>query len=227
MKKDEESAGIFVKELPEIEAALQEARLHSVPQNMPVVGALTFYKLTDPQKYTQFISWIKKNCIAEAPNIHMGDLISIYDKVYENTPKNVFMSMQFSDETKDTYQTVKDVQEILKRENGIEFNIIKVDEHKDGYSDEIYQRIVDGIEASSLVIADLSYGNKNVHHEIGYAQGRGKKILLLYKTRDGVDAKTEIGSNLSMHDQVRFKNQTELRPILLRRIRNYFGVTTD
>lgn len=227
LKADEESAEIFVKELPEIEAALQEARLHSVPQNMPVVGALTFYKLTDPQKYTQFISWIKKNCIAEAPNIHMGDLISIYDKVYENTPKNVFMSMWFSDKTMDTFQTLKDVKEILKRENGIDFRIIKVDEHKDGYSDEIYRRIVDGIEASSLIVADLSYGNKNVHHEIGYAQGRGKKILLLYQTRDGVDTKTEIGSNISMHDQVRFKNQTELRPMLLRRIRHFFGIETE
>lgn len=148
-------------------------------------------------------------------------------KVYENTPKNVFMSMWYSDKTIDTYQTLKDVQEILKRENGIDFRIIKVDEHKDGYSDEIYRRIVDGIESSSLVIADLSYGNRNVHHEIGYAQGVGKKVLLLYQVRDDVAAKDEIGSNISMHDQVRFKNQTELRPILLRRIRNYFGITTE
>ena len=227
LKKEEESADIFAKQLPEIEKALQEAKLHSVPQNMPVIGALSYYRLTDAQKYTQFIPWIKQNCIAEASDIHMSDLISIYDKVYENTPKNVFMSMWFSDKTMDTYQTLKDVQEILKRENGIDFRIIKVDEHKDGYSDEIYRRIVDGIESSSLVVADLSYGNRNVHHEIGYAQGRGKKVLLLYQTRNGIEAKDEIGSNISMHDQVRFKNQTELRPILLRRIRNYFGITTE
>lgn len=224
IEKDDNSIDSFVAQLPEIEAALQEAQLHIIPQNMPVVGALSFYKITDAQKYTQFIPWIKKNCIAEAPDLHMNDLIGIYDKVYENTPKNVFMSMWFSDKTADTYQTLKDVQEILKRENGIDFKIIKVDEHKDGYSDEIYSRIVDGIEASSLVVADLSYGNRNVHHEIGYAQGRGKKILLLYQTRESVEAKEEIGSNISMHDQVRFKNQTELRPALLRRIRNYFGV---
>lgn len=227
LKEDDSSVDSFTVQLPEIEAALQEAQLHSIPQNMPVVGALSFYKLTDTHKYTQFIPWIKKNCIAEAPGIHLGDLISIYDKVYENTPKNVFMSMWFSHKTMDTYQTMRDVQEILKRENGINFRIIKVDEHKDGYSDEIYRRIVDGIEASSLVVADLSYGNRNVHHEIGYAQGRGKKVLLLYQEREGVEAKDEIGSNISLHDQVRFKNQTELRPALLRRIRNYFGVEVN
>lgn len=217
----------FCSHLPVIENALQEAKLHSVPQNIAVIGAISYYRLTDPSKYQSFLSWATKNNIAQAPNIHMEDLIQIFDKVYENMPKSVFMSMQFSPETEDTFQTVKDVRDILKREDGIDFNIIKVDEHKDGYSDEIYHRIVDGIQAASLVIADLSYGNKNVHHEIGYAQGVGKKVLLLYQMRDGVDAKKEIGSNISMHDQVRYKNQTELRPALLRRIRHFFGIKAE
>ena len=47
--------------------------------------------------------------------------------------------------------------------------LIKVDEHHDGYSDDIYGRIVDGIKKASLVVADLSYGNRNVHYEIGLA----------------------------------------------------------
>ena len=224
LPKDESSIEAFASQFPEIEKALQEAKLKSVPQNMSVIGALSYYKLTDSQKFIQFIEWIKKNCIVEVPNLHINDLINIYDKIYDNTPKCVFMSMWFSKETQDTYQTLMDVQKILKTENGIDFRIIKVDEHKDGYSDEIYHRIVDGIESSSLVIADLSYGNKNVHHEIGFAQGRNKRILLLYQIREGTNSKDEIGSNISMHDQVRFKNQTELRPQLLRRIRNFFGI---
>lgn len=138
--------------------------------------------------------------------------------------KSVFMSMKFGEETVNTYQTVKDVKEILKRENNIDLKIIKVDEHEDGYSDEIYHRIIDGIREASLVIADLSYGNKNVHHEIGYAQGIGKKVLLIYQIRDGIDPKEEIGSNISMHDQLRFTNIVELRSQLLKRIRNFFGI---
>lgn len=216
----------FTEQLPLIESALQEAQIYSIPQNIAVMGAISFYKLTDVGKYMQFITWIKKNSIGLAPDIHMNDLISIFDKVYENIPKAVFMSMQFSPETEDTYQTVRDVQDILQREDGINFKIIKVDEHKDGYSDEIYHRIVDGIKEAALVIADLSYGNKNVHHEIGFAQGMNKKVLLLYQEREGVDPKKEIGSNISMHDQVRYKNQTDLRPKLLRRIRHFFGINT-
>ena len=112
----------------------------------------------------------------------MSDLINIYDKVYENTPKNVFMSMWFSDKTMDTYQTLKDVQEILKRENGIDFRIIKVDEHKDGYSDEIYRRIVDGIDASSFraLFSRLRNFWSN-WHEVGNGQASPSVIIGLPK----------------------------------------------
>lgn len=223
----EESLSIFESQLCDIETALREAQLHNVPQNLAVIGALSFYKLTDQDKYQQFILWIKENCISEAPDIHMQDLISIYDKVYENTPKSVFISMKFGDETEDTYQTIRDIKDTLKRENRIDLNIVKVDEHTDGYSADIYGRIVDGIRHSSLVIADLSYGNKNVHYEIGYAQAIGKKVLLIYHQRVGTDPKDEIGSNISMFDQLRFKNQADLRPKLLKKIRQFFRIPDD
>ena len=71
-------------------------------------------------------------------------------------------------------EKIEKVREEL-RDYNIILDIIKVDEHKDGYSDYIYRRIVEGIDSCDLLIADLTYGNKNVHHEIGYAQGRGKK----------------------------------------------------
>lgn len=218
---------MFSGQLPEIDHALRDAQLQRLPQNIAVIGALSFYKLTDQSKYHRFIYWIKENCIADAPNIHMHDLISIYDKVYENSPKAVFISMKFGAETEDTYQAIKDIKDILKRENNFDLKIIRVDEHEDGYSDEIYHRIVDGIREASLVIADLSYGNKNVHHEIGYAQGIGKKVLLIYQSRDGVDSKSEIGSNISMHDQLRFKTRAELRPQLLLKLRQFFGISSD
>ena len=227
LPESENAFDLFSGQLNEIEYALRDAQLQSLPQNIAVIGALSFYKLIDQDKYLRFISWIKENCITDAPNIHMHDLISIYDKVYENSPKAVFISMKYGSETEDTYQTIKDIKDTLMRENNFDLKIIRADEHEDGYSDEIYHRIIDGIKEASLVIADLSYGNKNVHHEIGYAQGIGKKVLLLYQTRDGVDSKSEIGSNISMHDQLRYKTRAELRPNLLLKLKQYFGISSD
>lgn len=87
------------------------------------------------------------------------------------------MSMWFNEKTKDTYKEVKDVKKIVKEKCNIDIEIMKEDEHKDGYSDDISKRIIESIDNCDLLIADLSYGNKNLHHEIGYAQG--KKVLLL------------------------------------------------
>jgi hypothetical protein len=220
----DEAVNIFCAQLPQIESALQEARLQVIPDNLAVIGAVSFYKLTNATKYQQFLTWVKENSIISAPGLHMNDLIQIFDQIYENRPKSIFVSMQFCRETEDTYQTIKDVRDILKRENGLEINLIKVDEHHDGYSDEIFHRIINGIKESSLVIADLTFGNKNVHHEIGYAQGLNKKVLLIYKKREGVLTNSEIGSNIFMHDQVRFLNQTELRNVLLDKFRQFFGL---
>lgn len=228
LTKSEDAVGILTSKLSEINDALRESTTHIPLENIAVIGALSYYKLSDNKdKYHRFLVWMNQNSIAEIDNLHMQDLIKIFDKVYDNLPKTVFMSMWFNEKTKDTYQTVTDVRDILKREDNVDLKIIKVDEHSDGCSGEIYSRIIQGIEQSALVIADLSYGNKNVHHEIGYAQGKNKKILLLYHERDGVDSKTEIGSNISMHDQLRFKNQTELRPELLKRIRDYLGIAKE
>ena len=82
-------------------------------------------------------------------------------------------------------------------------------------------------KAASFVIADLLYGNENVHHEIGFAQGLNKKGCFYIGCEKGGNPKKEIGSNISMHDQLRYKNQTELRPMLLRRIRHFFGVKDE
>ena len=204
LKEEEKSVDVFVDELENIEVALKEAELHSVPKNVAVLGTLSFYKLESYEKYKSFIQWIKQNSIVDAPKIHMADLISIYDKVFENTPKSIFVSMQFCDSTADTYQTIKDIRDAIKRESGVEINLIKVDEHHDGYSGDIYERIIEEIKKSALVIADLSYGNRNVHHEIGLAQGMGKKVLLLYKLRDAIDARQEIEQTF---EQINFTDE--------------------
>lgn len=210
--------------LQDINSALQAATIAGVPNNLAVIGAFSYYKLSNPQKAQNFMSWVKKNNLTDISELHICDVLNIYDKIYENCSKKVFMSMWFNEKTSDTYQAVKDVKEILCKDHNVELEVIKVDEHNDGYSDSISKRITDGIDSCSLLIADLSYGNKNVHHEIGYAQGKDKKVLMLYHSRDGADPSAEIGSNLSMHDQLRFRTYGDLRERLLKKIIEYFEI---
>lgn len=222
IEQNDESLKTIYNALLDINVALQAATLVNVPKNLAIIGAFTYYTLADKPKSVEFLKWVKKNSLTEITDLHIYDVIDIYDKIYDNSPKRIFMSMWFSQKTADTYKEVKDVKEIVLRDYNIEIEIIKVDEHKDGYSDVISKRIIEGIDSCDLLIADLSYGNKNVHHEIGYAQGKGKKVLLLYHIRDGANASEEIGSNLSMHDQLRFSTYGELRIGLIEKIKNRF-----
>lgn len=224
IKKSCRSVKVVSAALADINKALQETFSVGIPQNLAIMGAFTFYFLKDERKAYEFLKWTKKNNLMGISDLHMDDVIDIYDKMYDSTPKKIFMSMWFNKLTEDTYKEVKDVKEIILRDYNIELEIIKVDEHKDGYSDVISKRILEGIDNCDLLIADLSYGNKNVHHEIGYAQGKGKKVLLLYHVRDGVDPSEEIGSNLSMHDQLRFHTYVELRTGLLQKIKDRFSL---
>lgn len=224
IKKDEEDVCSLITALKEIDEALKTAVLIEAPNNLAVIGAFSYYKLLDEHKADKFLKWVKKNNLTQISDVHICDIINIYDKIYDNSPKKVFMSMWFNKKTEDTYNQVKDVKEIVARDYNIEIDIIKVDEHKDGYSDVISKRIIEGIDSCDLLIADLSYGNKNVHHEIGYAQGKGKKVLLIYHNREGASASDEIGSNLSMHDQLRFTTYHELRDGLLQKIKDRFSL---
>lgn len=227
LKEENGTIYIFINQMSIIEDVLKNVLANSATRNLAVVGALTYYIISDRAKAERFIIWIKKNHIIDAANIHVDDLISIFDKVYENTPRKVFVSMKFGKATDDTYQTIKDVRNIMKIEDHIDFEILRVDEHEEGVSGDIFQRIVDEMNSADLVIADLSYGNLNVHHEIGYAQGLGKRVLLLYQTRDGIKPDDEIGSNIKMYDQLRYTNQTELRPALLKKLRDFYGIHKD
>lgn len=224
IEESDESVGVIMNALVDINRALQEAVLVGVPQNLAVMGAFTFYTIADKRKAEQFLKWVKTNRLIEISDLHIDDLINIYDKIYDNVPKKIFMSMWFNEKTADTYKEVNDVKAIVLRDYNVELEIIKVDEHKDGFSEVISKRIIDGIDSCDLLIADLTYGNKNVHHEIGYAQGKGKKVLLLYHVREGTSPSDEIGSNLSMHDQLRFNTYGELREKLLQKIKDRFSL---
>lgn len=224
IKESDESVSIISEVLKNINEALKYAETVGVPNCLAVIGALTYYTLTDKCKADKFLKWAQDNRLTDIPELHICDVIDIYDKIYDNAPKKIFISMWFDGKTKDTYKEVKDVKKIVKEKYNVELDIIKVDENKDGYSDDIGKRIIEGIDNCDLLIADLSYGNKNVHHEIGYAQGKGKKVLLLYKIRDGVNPSDEIGSNLSMLEQLRFTTYGELREGLLEKIKDRFSL---
>lgn len=100
--------------------------------------------------------------------------------------------------------------------------LIRVDEHHEGTTGQISDRIFRDIESAGLVIADLSSGKLNVPHEIGYAMGL-KKDLILVHNGTSEEAEKHIPSNIRMFEQIRFNGDYQtLQNEIKRRLIDYY-----
>jgi len=112
----------------------------------------------------------------------------------------------------------------------IEIRTIRIDQFDTGYSYEINAEVLRLIEASGLLIADLTHGNKNVYQEIGYLMGlnQGKGIshenfLLVHNGSIG-DAKRDIGFNIAGIKQLRLNDTNALREAVRYQVSKFYGL---
>ena len=93
--------------------------------------------------------------------------------------RKVFVVMPFSKEFGDVYRYgIKPACEAAGAQ------CIRVDEQifTEGILDHIYQQI----DSADLVVGEMSLHNPNVDHEIGYAKGRRKKVLLIARNASDI-----------------------------------------
>jgi hypothetical protein len=161
-----------------------------------------------------------------------ADLIKIFEKIAESRKRQIFISMWFAEKTKQNFDAIKAAIDDLNKGHQLDIKLreIRVDRFDTGYSYKINQEILDLIENSGLMIADLSGGNKNVHHEIGYLMGlnRGRGLpdenfLLVHNEAIG-SPDTDIGFNLAGDKQLRVKDSNALREEVKRQIAIFYGL---
>ena len=74
------------------------------------------------------------------------------------------------------YNEIKKIVADINREKheSIKFFPLRIDKFKNGSAYKIPDEILNKIEDSGLLIADLTHKNENVYHEIGYLMGLNK-----------------------------------------------------
>ncbi len=199
-------------------------------------AAFLFYHLTEDRSrgsYEQFTNWALRTHQYELRSINAADLIKIFSKIAQSRKRQVFVSMQFSEDTKPNFEAIESAIKDLNGEHNLDIAItpIRIDQFDTGYSYEINAEILRLIEDSGLLIADLTLGNKNVYHEIGYLMGlnQGGKglshenFLLVHNASIG-DSRADIGFNISGIKQLRLNDTNALREATKEQVSKFYGL---
>lgn len=169
---DESAIDKLKSQLTDIENALVESRISATTTNIAVIGALAYYKLTNPSKYRGFLSWIKKNNVGKVEKLHIEDVINLYDEIYEHVPKKIFLARWYpsaendgADETARAESRVNAIKEVAT-ELGLSITDLGT---RDTGTFDIRKVMYDDIKDCDIFIADLSGARHNVMIEVGYA----------------------------------------------------------
>ena len=217
-----------------------------------LVAFLYFALYNDGKQLSTFTRWVTNNRIDHLTPVmarqglgyhyHLGrvqavdatSLVRVFESVLTSRKREIFISMNFREETTETYKTIqKTVQQLNdKHKLGIHLREIRIDEFNKGHSYTITDEILDLIQGSGLLIADLTFGNHNVYHEVGYLmglnRGSGKAqdnfILIADKKTRGEQLESDIGFNLKDWQQLRFESTRQLEEELTESLEIYYNL---
>lgn len=250
-------------QVPRLRNAFQ--RVNTIYQERPklaengchgvLVAFLYFAMHKEGRQLSAFARWVTSNRIDHlAPvtttqglgyHYHLGrvqavdaaSLVSVFVSVLAARRREIFISMAFRKETEETYKTIQKTVQQINNEHQLDIRLreIRIDQFNKGHSYTIDDEILNVIEGSGLLIADLTFGNPNVYHEIGYLMGlnRGKGleqdnfILIFDKNTRGDELESDIGFNLKSWQQLRFESTRQLEEELTESLETYYHLGGD
>lgn len=219
-----------------------------------LIAFLYFALYNEGKQLTAFSRWVTSNRIDHlAPvtttqglgyHYHLGrtqavdaaSLVEVFASILEARRREVFVSMEFGVHTDPVYKTIEKVITQLNAKHnlsavGLSLKPIRIDQVNKGHSYTINDEILSVIDGSGLLIADLTQGNKNVYHEVGYMMGlnQGKSglqenFILIADSTKVKDA--EIGFNLRSWQQCRFAHTVELEEKLTKSLETFYELNS-
>lgn len=169
------------------------------------------YQITDAQINTEENAANNADCID-----------AIYKRYAVSAEQRIFMSRCFSSEYNESENAIRRAIKEINEEKKSGLTLIRVDEHHEGATGQISDRIFREIEKAGLIIADLSSGKLNIPHEIGYAMGLKRDLILIHNGTPE-DAEKNIPSNIRMFEQIRFNGDYQtLQTEIKRRLIDYY-----
>ena len=223
----------FKEALSEVNALFASHSSLCESKNCGLLSALVWYQLHRPSAIPSFIRWVLDNHLHHIEYSNGVDLVQIFDKVLASRKRTIFVSMPFSkSETENHYAVIERVCREISESKNLKpaLKVERVDWFHDGTSYEINDKIIEMMSDCGLLIANLTFCNPNVYHEIGFIMGKAKAEghetanMLLFLDESVSEAKDKyVGFNLLGIKQLRFsQTENEFAPKLQENIEKFF-----
>lgn len=201
-------------------------------KNSGLLSAFCHYAYEGSCKLAIFKNWVIENHIYQSEEIAAQEVIKIFDCVLESKKRTIFVSMPFCREAKKNYKAISDAVDEINRTYPLylKLNITRVDELDKSHSYDINKQLQILINDCGFLIADISLGNKNVYHEIGYLMGlnnernqHGDNFILIHnKGVSGAKLQNDLGFNINPLSVLRVTDTNELRIQIQKKIKLHY-----
>ncbi|KGA43415.1 hypothetical protein L2164_13290 [Pectobacterium brasiliense] len=223
-----------------------------------VLTAFVYFALkNEGQQLPVFTRWIESNRIDRLSpatttrglgyHYHLGrtqsvdaaSLVDVFESVLMARSREVFVSMQFGTPAGEepVYKAIRAAIDEVNLKHGLLADLalspVRIDHVNKGHSYTIADEILQVVHGCGLLIADLTQGNKNVYHEIGFLMGLNQgrtaeqdNFILLADNRK-IQNDADIGFNLRHWQQVRFDDPLDLKTKLVSSLEQHFQLGTN
>lgn len=183
-----------------------------------------------------FKTWVLSNHIYSIADISAIDLITVYDTILQARSRNVFLSMQFDSQSEEVKQAVEEAIHEVNRKHNLDLKIkhIRIDEVNKGHAYTISDEILELINNTGLLIADLSTKNINVYHEVGFLMGLNRakgfeqeNFILLMRNKTDEKTDSNVGFNLRHWQQLRFETGLTLKNNLIESLEIFYKIKIE
>lgn len=212
------------------------AELHMMcMMNENIFATLLVVGFRDMSECPEFMVWLQ-NCRREDKlgllDVSFDKIIVSFDAEQRKRKHTIFVSMQFgSCGTEQNYETIQSVVKELNDDYNLNppLEIVRVDKLVTGETFEINEKVINDVSQCGYLIADLTYCNSNVYHEIGMLMGRTLALtgkheynMTLILDKQVSHENRIVKFNLQSLQYLAFSKQEELAEGIKKRIKKFY-----